>query len=177
MPKETRPVPPPKPAPQVAIIEPDTTAPPTGVEVTTALSAHTPIPLSSGVEVINIDEDESAHRPSAYPPYVPISNPYELVRERFLNNLRNPNEMIINHVIDTAALLLEHYGTNAFQTNPTPNAPQRVHVNAVLSFPLTTRECLLNPVGSTRYQPFPARHQIQAAILPLFLPAHFVTAL
>ena len=110
------------------------------------------------------------------PPYVPTSNPYEFVPEQFLSNLRNPNEMIINHVIDMAASLLEHYGTNAFQDNPTPIAPQRVHINAALSFPLTTRDRLLNPVGSTRYRPFPARHQIQAAIVPLFLPAHFVTA-
>ena len=54
----------------------------------------------------------------------PYTNPCEFVCEQFLDNLRNQNEMIISHVIGTAALLLEHYGTSAFQTNPAPQAPQ-----------------------------------------------------
>ena len=93
-------------------------------------------------EVVNIDEEEVVHRPTIPIPYVPFINPYEFIPERFLDNQRNQNEMIESHVIDTAALLLEHYDTGAFQANPAPQVPQRPHINAVLSFSLTPGERL-----------------------------------
>ena len=59
-------------------------------------------------------------------PFTAATNPYQYVQAEFLENLRNPCEMIINHVIDAASLLLVQYGINAFCTNPTPLAPQRI---------------------------------------------------
>ena len=71
------------------------------IETPTAMRTFGPGLDARTAEVVNVDEEEVVPR-GPTTPNIPTTNPYELVRDRFLDNLRNPNEMIISHVIDTA---------------------------------------------------------------------------